>query len=93
MLKGYSKDPLHLAEFPKVPGNAASHRQTWRELNPRDLHRFPILRTNSNYAGRGIVRIATGICAFPSFIQRKGGLERNPALGVHSLRLDRASPT
>ena len=88
-LKGYSEDLLQLAGFLET---SPTPRHAWREVDHRDLRRFLIHLTDADYARRSIARKLAAIRSFFAFLQREGDLERNPALGVHSPRLDRPLP-
>jgi integrase/recombinase XerC len=88
-LKGYSEDLLQLADF-LAEGEAPLSR--WCEVTHRDLRRFLLHLADSGYARRSAARKMAAVRSFFRFLVRTGALERNPATGVSSPKLERPLP-
>lgn len=88
-LKGYSEDLLQLADFlAKEEGGPAA----WAEVDHRHLRRFLLHLTDRGYARRSAARKMAAVRSFFRFLVRTGKLERNPAAGLSSPKLERPLP-
>lgn len=88
-LKGYSEDLLQLAEF---LGNEEDGARAWSEVDHRQLRRFLLHLTDSGYARRSAARKMAAVRSFFRFLVRTGKVERNPAAGLSSPKLERPLP-
>lgn len=88
-LKGYSEDLLQLAEYLE---GAAGGLTAWEQVDHRCLRRFLLHLTDAGYAKRSSARKLAAIRSFFRYMVREGSLERNPAIGVYSPKLDRPLP-
>jgi tyrosine recombinase XerC len=88
-LKGYSDDLLQLVKFFESTEDGP---KSWREVDHRDLRRFILHLTDSGYARRTTARKMAAVRSFFTFLVRAGKLEKSPAAGVHSPKLDRPLP-
>ena len=88
-LKSYSEDLLQVEAFLRHGPEAVG---SWEEVTHRHLRRFLLHLSDAGYARRSCARKLAAIRSFFRYLVRSGRLERNPATGVHSPRLDRPLP-
>jgi len=88
-LKGYSEDLLQLADFLEQSPEPVS---SWKDVTHRHLRRFLIRLSDSGFARRSSARKLAAIRSFFRYCLRTGVLEKNPAVGVFSPRLDKPLP-
>ena len=88
-LKGYSEDLLQLAGFLQEPPEGVT---AWDQVDHRHLRRFLLHLTDAGYARRTTSRKMAALRSFFRHLVRTEALERNPALGVQSPKLERLLP-
>jgi integrase/recombinase XerC len=88
-LKGYSEDLLQFVSFME---SGPERVDAWKAVDHRHLRRFLLHLTDSGYARRSAARKLAALRSFFRFLARAGELERNPAVGVFSPKLDRPLP-
>lgn len=88
-LKGYSDDLLQLAQF--LEGDAPAPA-SWSEVDHRHLRRFLLHLTDHGYAKRSAARKMAAVRSFFRFLVRTGRVERNPAAGLASPKLEKPLP-
>jgi integrase/recombinase XerC len=91
-LKGYSEDLLQVVEFLEKPHEGDEGVSSWDQVTHRHLRRFLLHLTDSGYARRSASRKLAAIRSFFRYLVQTGHLERNPAVGVYSPKLERPLP-
>lgn len=88
-LKAYSEDLLQLLVFLQQPPEPVA---AWEQVDHRHLRRFLLHLADGGFAKRTAARKLAAIRSFFRYLLRAGLLERNPAAGVYSPKLDRLLP-